>query len=286
LITVTPLAGPVGAQVSFDYNGDWDEQVVDTLRQTFERYHLLLLKAPDLKVEKQIELIETLRLEPDEWRDGEKYGYLSNSRKSAPNDGQHSAYLYHSDLMWKPQPISAISLYAVAVQSEPSPTFFASGVGAAAALPEDLRDAWSREEAMFLIDFNGGDARYSEETASPEAPRAVHGVLFEDVISQQMSLIIDSLFMVKIMGLGRDQSEALRDRAHEYLYAEDNVYRHDWQVGDLVVWNNIALQHARKKLPDAGERTFRRVSGTRSGGITGWETNYKKVAAEQSKAVS
>jgi taurine dioxygenase len=286
LITVIPLAGPIGAQVSFDYNGDWDGQVVDTLRQTFERYHLLLLKAPDLKVEKQIELIETLRLEPDKWRDGEKYGYLSNSRESAPNDGQHSAYLYHSDLMWKPQPISAISLYAVAVQSEPSPTFFASGVRAAAALPEDLRNAWSKQEAMFLIDFDGGDTRYSEETASPEAPRAVHSVLFEDVISQQMSLIIDSLFMVKIMGMDRDQSEALRDRAHEYLYAEGNVYRHDWQAGDLVVWNNVALQHARNKLPDAGERTFRRVSGTRSGGITGWETNYKKVAAQQPNTVS
>jgi taurine dioxygenase len=277
LIAVNPLPGPLGAEVAFDYHGEWDDDTRTALRETFRRYHLILLRAPDLLVAKQIELIETLGLEPDRWLDGEKFGYLSNSLKSAPNDGQHSAYLYHSDLIWKPEPISAISLYATAVPSEPSPTFFASGVGAAAALPDDLRAQWAREQAMFLIDFNGGDTRYNEETASPEAPRATHPILFDDAISQRTSLIIDSLFMVKIVGREREEGESIRRRAHEYLYDTGNVYRHDWHVGDLVVWNNVALQHAREQLPEKGERTFRRVSGTRSGGISGWETNYKKA---------
>jgi alpha-ketoglutarate-dependent taurine dioxygenase len=277
LIAVHPLPGPLGAEVTFGYNGEWDDDIRSALREAFRHYHLILLRAPDLLVTKQIELIEALGLEPDCWLDGEKFGYLSNSLKSAPNDGQHSAYLHQSDLMWKPDPISAISLYAIAMPSEPSPTFFASGVGAAAALPDDLRAQWASEQAMFLIDFNGGDTRYSEETASPEAPRATHPILFDDAISQRTSLIIDSLFMVKIIGVESEEGESIRRRAHEYLYDPGNVYCHHWQVGDLVVWNNVALQHAREKLPGEGERTFRRVSGTRNGGISGWETNYKKA---------
>jgi alpha-ketoglutarate-dependent taurine dioxygenase len=225
LIAVNPLPGPLGAEVAFDYNGEWDDDTAAALREAFGRYHLILLRAPDLLVAKQIEFMQTLGLEPDKWLDGEKFGYLSNSLKSAPNDGQHSAYLYHSDLMWKPAPISAISLYAIAVPSEPSPTFFASGVGAAAALPDHLRAQWASEEG-----------------------------------------------------------ESIRRRAHEYLYDAGNVYRHDWRVGDLVAWNNVALQHARERLPGEGERTFRRVSGTRSGGISGWETNYKKANQAVSSA--
>jgi alpha-ketoglutarate-dependent taurine dioxygenase len=208
LIAVHPLPGPLGAEVTFGYNGEWDDDIRSALREAFRHYHLILLRAPDLLVTKQIELIEALGLEPDCWLDGEKFGYLSNSLKSAPNDGQHSAYLYHSDLMWKPDPISAISLYAIAMPSEPSPTFFASGVGAAAALPDDLRAQWASEQAMFLIDFNGGDTRYSEETASPEAPRATHPILFDDAISQRTSLIIDSLFMVKIIGVESEEGRA------------------------------------------------------------------------------
>ena len=41
------------------------------------------------------------------------------------------------------------------------------------------------------------------------------------------------------------------------MYAPDNVYEHTWQVGDLLVWDNLALQHARDAVN--GRRTLRRV---------------------------
>lgn len=280
MVDVKLLDGNIGAEVSFDYHEDWSEQTVEELRRVFRERHLLLLKAPDLSEDEHIRLVESLGLAVDLWTDGRKFGFLSNNLKSAPNDGQHNAYLYHSDLMWKEEPIASISLYAMVIPDAPAPTLFASGVAAAATLSDETRARFADKEGLFLIDFTGGDKRYSEATASPDAPRATHPILYDDPVSGQTSLIVDSLFLDTIVGLDQENSDELRAEAHSYLYAPDNVYRHDWTVGDLVVWNNVALQHSRPELPESGERTHRRVSGTYKKATTSWEATFRdKVGA-------
>lgn len=265
----------LGAEVlDFDLPAEWTSDEITEVRELFRRHHLLLFRQPDLPDEHHVALVEALGLVPDEWKDGRKHGLLSNTRPEAPNYGKHNPYLYHSDLTWKPQPIAAISLYAMVLPDEPSPTDFVSGVAAAESIPSELRERLEGEEALFLIDFDGGDARYSAETASDLAPRATQPVLYPEPISGRTSLIIDELFMDRIVGWEREDSEAARAIAHEHLYRDDNRYRHDWQVGDLVVWNNLSLQHGRPQLPASGERTHRRVSGSHAG-HTAWETSHK-----------
>jgi taurine dioxygenase len=270
-----PVSPALGVEVlDFELPAQWDKDELDELRQLFRQNHLLLFRQPDLSPERQVALIEALGLTPDAWKDGKLYGILSNTRPEAPNYGKHNPYLYHADLTWSTSPIAAISLYAMALPDAPSPTDFANGVRAAETIPDELRARFTGAEALFLIDFEGGDARYSAETASPEAPRATQPVLYSEAISGKTSLIIDELFMDKMVGWDRDESEEARRVAHEHLYAPENVYRHQWQIDDLVVWNNLALQHGRPALPGTGERTHRRVSGSRSG-IEAWEATTR-----------
>ena len=84
--------------------------------------------------------------------------------------------------------------------------------------------------------------------------------------------MIDELLMDRIVGWERDESEAARAEAHRSLYAADNLYVHNWRVGDLVVWNNIALQHGRPELPEWGARTLRRVAAVQpeASSYTAW----------------
>jgi taurine dioxygenase len=100
-------------------------------------------------------------------------------------------------------------------------------------------------------------------------------VLYDDPVSGEETLVVDSLFFDKFVGWDRDESEALRAELHTHLYDPANLHRHDWQVGDLVIWNNVALQHARPELPSTGERTHRRVSGTVSAGTAGWDASFR-----------
>jgi taurine dioxygenase len=43
------------------------------------------------------------------------------------------------------------------------------------------------------------------------------------------------------------------------LYDEAIQYRHHWQPGDLVLWNNRSLQHARTPYDESLPRTLRRT---------------------------
>jgi taurine dioxygenase len=42
-------------------------------------------------------------------------------------------------------------------------------------------------------------------------------------------------------------------------YRPEHVYEHWWDVGDLVVWDNLAVQHGRPDQADVPRRTLRRV---------------------------
>ena len=68
-----------------------------------------------------------------------------------------------------------------------------------------------------------------------------------------------------IVGLDEPSSEALLAELWSELYAPTNVYTHHWRVGDLVVWDNIAVQHARDDVVGGSGRTLRRVPVGRYG---------------------
>ena len=64
----------------------------------------------------------------------------------------------------------------------------------------------------------------------------------------------------RVVELPDDESEALLQELFDVLYDPTEVYEHTWQVGDLVVFDNLALQHARGNvLADGPARTLRKV---------------------------
>jgi len=64
--------------------------------------------------------------------------------------------------------------------------------------------------------------------------------------------------------LGLAESDALLEELFGYLYAPGEIYEHYWQPGDLIVWDNLAVQHARSAFGEA-PRTLQRVSLARLG---------------------
>ena len=64
----------------------------------------------------------------------------------------------------------------------------------------------------------------------------------------------------RIIGWEPDRSEAVLAELFAVLYEPGNVVTHEWRSGDLVVWDNLALQHGRPEGTGSGERTLRRVA--------------------------
>ena len=74
-------------------------------------------------------------------------------------------------------------------------------------------------------------------------------------------LYVSEMVTTRIMGMEPEASEELLQELFAHLYGDPaNFYQHDWRVGDLLIWDNLATQHGRPNLTrEAPERTLRKV---------------------------
>ena len=252
-----PLSAAFGVEVTgIDPHAD-PTPAADELRALLHRHALLRFRAPDLAPEQQIRLLACFGPVLDESRDGSGWTSVSNVEP----DGVlgDSEYLFHSDLEFADEPLRVLSLYAVELPDTPTATRFASTARAARVLDDATRAALAGRRAVHvypLLDARG-DRRYRLADLDPGAARAEHPVLMTHPETGADLLYVSAMQTDSIVGLADDESEALIARCWDVLYAPDNVYEHTWTPGDLLVWDNLALHHARGAV--RGRRTLRRV---------------------------
>ena len=56
-----------------------------------------------------------------------------------------------------------------------------------------------------------------------------------------------------------EESRDLLRAVFDHLYRPESVYEHFWRNGDIVIWDNIALQHMRGSLKNCGRRILQRA---------------------------
>ncbi|MEE2664018.1 MAG: TauD/TfdA family dioxygenase [Myxococcota bacterium] len=228
------------------------------IRATWERHHLLLIRGRNWTPDEQLGLIRHFGEPLVETLDGSPFSYVSNVRPDATI--RHGALFFHSDLAFTPDPLRGISLFAVDTPEDVAPTRFANAIRAAETLPAALRERLSGRTALHTFDLVGqrGDVRYRVADLPSDAPRASHPVLWRHPELDRPILYVNAMQTDRIEGLPEAESRALLDELLDHLYRPEHVYEHHWRTGDLVFWDNWALQHAR---PDVSEpRTLRRVA--------------------------
>ncbi len=191
---------------------------------------------------------------------GLDHAYVSNIRpEGIIRDG---ALLFHSDLAFTSSPVLAISLAAVDVDPDGGTiTCYANAQRALRLLSPPLRSQIKRAWARHLFDLTHqvGDQRLTEEELDPAEPRHEHPIVFPNPHNGDDVLYVNDMQTCQITGMDPSDSDALLGELFEVLYQPGNIYEHHWRPGDVIVWDNIALQHAR---PDHGPtpRTLRRVT--------------------------
>ncbi len=256
-----PLSAALGAAIEgLDLSQPFTEADQAELRGLMADHRLLLFRGQCVAVGDHIRLARVFGPVLDDERKGT--GYVSNVR---PGGFVPEGVLwFHSDLAFTSEPCLGLSLYALDVPAS-CPTVFANAARAARLLPADLRRAVAGRSALHLYDLAGqrGDVRYREPVLGPEsplAPRCAHPVLFTHPVTGEEVLYVSMMQTDRILGIDPATSEELIDRLFGVLYDESNTYRHDWAVGDIVVWDNVALQHARPVPPPRAPRTLHRVA--------------------------
>ncbi|MEM9175800.1 MAG: TauD/TfdA family dioxygenase [Myxococcota bacterium] len=242
-----------------------------------DRHLLVFPDQTDLGIEAQVAFLGRFGPVLEERVPGERHSWVSNADGHGTdemNDGYREGPLTaHMDYTYTPFPADAISLWAETLPETGSETVFYSNVAPLDEMPPALREELSTYHAFCAHDLAAmkPDAKlYLEGRTDPDAPTQSHtwplirrhphkpGVEALVCTLQQTERILE----LSDEASGDAESRAMLGRIYdEHLYTETNRYVHAWRPHDLVVWDNVALQHAREACPRVvGSRVLRRVA--------------------------
>ena len=102
-------------------------------------------------------------------------------------------------------------LYALEIPSRGGNTLFASTHAAYESLPPDLRARAERLQVLFLYDYEK-NANRKALTEWVDAPRHIHPAVVVHPETGRRALLVNRLMADSIVGLPRDESDALLER--------------------------------------------------------------------------
>ena len=151
---------------------------------------------------------------------------------------------FHSDGEDKTVPNAGSFLYAKQVPPEQGDTLFADMYAVHAALPKDIKRKIAGRRARFsrtaLHHLNYPDHPLTEEHL--RRPDVFHPMERQHPRSGRTSLFIGR-WAYDIEGLPSEEGHEVVTFLQEFARQPEFVYRHRWQVGDAVLWDNRCTQH-------------------------------------------
>jgi len=167
---------------------------------------------------------------------------------------------WHTDGAYDADPFKATQLYALAIPSRGGDTLFANAYAAYDALPERLQQRLAGRSGAFTY----GGRRKKTALLNPEDrdwQPVLHPIIRTHPETGRKSLYYDPGKIVAIEGLDPAESDALVEELESYMIQPDAEYRHQWRVGDIVIWDNRCSYHrAAGDYPPEEDRIHWRVS--------------------------
>jgi alpha-ketoglutarate-dependent taurine dioxygenase len=169
---------------------------------------------------------------------------------------------WHIDGCTEDVPIMATMLSAHAVADTGGETEFASTYGAYDDLSDEEQE---RFESVRVVHTIEAAQRLAFPDPSPEEvaiwrkrPAKVHPLVWRHR-SGRCSLVLGAT-TDHVVGMGRDEGRALLDDLLARSTTPDRVYRHQWNVGDVVIWDNRGVLHRACPYDPSSPRDMHRTT--------------------------
>jgi alpha-ketoglutarate-dependent 2,4-dichlorophenoxyacetate dioxygenase len=282
-ITIRPVHPTFVGEVSgIDITKPLTRAEVDAIEAGMHEYAVLVFHDQPLTDEQQVvfsrnfgELEVTLAgqmAKPEERRFqqlelGDISNLAGNSNKLRDRDDQRRMYalanrLWHSDASFRAVGAGYTLLHARVIPSKGGNTEFADMRAAYDALDGETRaevaDLICEHSIIYSREQIGFEVR-SEENADKLKP-VQHRLVQTDPVNGRKSLYLSS-HIGGITGWPVPEARAFIRDLMEHATQPQFVYSHQWQVNDLVMWDNRTVMHRARPFPDLKEvRDLRRTS--------------------------
>jgi alpha-ketoglutarate-dependent 2,4-dichlorophenoxyacetate dioxygenase len=256
--TIEKLGEHIGAAVSgVDICSPIDEETLSQLRQAFHSHSVLVFRDQEITDEQHVAFSEgfgplEMTIPNDPVGDGGPIGVICNVDDSGdliPPDDKRMLYqkgnhMWHSDGAFRRVPLRGSLLSAKEVPPAGGETEYASLRAAYASLPEarkslieDLAAEHSLAHSRAQIAPDLMEDEFVKNT--PPAPHPLVRMIPE---TGEKVLLVGA-YATHIIDWPVEEGRGLLRELLEWATQPQFVYRHEWQLHDLVMWDNVSCLH-------------------------------------------
>ena len=184
---------------------------------------------------------------------------ISNQPGGALGSGE---LRWHSDHSFEKRPFSASLLHAREIPPEGGDTLFSNMYLAYATMPPALLDRVRGLTIKNDISTNSAGQRVErmpETTDVRLSQGPSHPIVRTHPETGLNALYLGRRPFAYVNGLEVDESEALLNALWAHAANPEFEYRHRWNVGDLVVWDNRSVMHRRDAFDENQRRIMHRT---------------------------
>lgn len=275
--TVHPFPGALGADVQgLDLNEPLAPADVQALREAWARHLVLRFRGQQaLSLEAQIAFSRhfgkldtrpTASYEMSSAHDAlpPEITVISNVKvddkpMGALGDGEA---VWHADMTYNERPPRGACLRAQEIPPAGGNTHFANLYAAYETLDEDLKARIADLRCVHDASRNSaGELRlgFKDNTDPRQTVGATHPLVVRHAQTGRPHLLLGRRPMAYIVGLPLDESEALLDALWAHATQARFTWTQVWQVGDMLMWDNMATLHRRDAFDPAARRLMYRT---------------------------
>jgi taurine dioxygenase len=271
---IIPVSKYIGAMVLDVDLAKIDEKTFTVISDAFDKYNGLLFREQSLSPE---QLVKFSRLFGDldhapQMENGQTAvagipeiyivsNILNENKEPIGSLGAGEA-VWHTDMSYLPNPPDISMLYALEIPPVGGDTSLCSMAAAFNTLPDKIKTKVAQLSIKHDGTYNSGGLLRKGLRADNDPMTCAgqpHPIVCAHPRTKQPVLYLGRRRNAYIVGLEREESEDLLDTLWDYATLPQNSYTHQWQVGDLLMWDNRATMHRRDPFDSSARRLMQRT---------------------------
>ena len=248
-----------GAEIVFDLTRDLDDATFREIECVFHENIVVVFRGQQLSNRRHVEFssrfgeLEIHIVKKYLLSDFPEILLISNIRDER---GEHigladAGFTWHTDTSYRRRPSRCSLLYAKEVpQCDGQPlgdTVFANTIAAYEALPESTKKRIEGLKAIHRYSARRRVADSPRPKLTPqqlaETPDIAHPIVRTHPYTGRKSLYITAGECIGIDGVPEDEALDLIAELDAHCVRPEFLYRHKWQAGDLLMWDNASSMH-------------------------------------------
>jgi alpha-ketoglutarate-dependent taurine dioxygenase len=259
VINLTPY---IGSEIKTDVETLLSGSEAANIRNILEQRGVIFFRGLKIDDDQQVTIAKTLgQIVQSEGEDG-IYKISLDKSVNKRADYLKGSFFWHVDGSLQPYPNLAALLRAIKLSEVGGQTEFCNTYVAYEDLPDDekkalekLRVVHSAERSQYYVN---PELSYAEIHMWQKTPPKSCPLVWTHKSGRKSLLVGATADYVE--GLSVEQSRALLARLRDWATQPQYVYRHEWKLGDLLIWSNTGTMHRALPYPfDSGRLMHRTI---------------------------